>query len=253
MVERAHRLEQVYDVEVVAFSWPANGGGLEGVASYKSDKRDALASIGALDRCIQRIGDFLRIANTDNHKAIRKRAEKKFGDDAERREAFIADAMEKSCPVRISMMLHSMGNYLFKHLLLSNTYHARELVFDNVILAAADTNNVDHARWVDKIQCRSRVYITINEDDSALRASRMKLGSQQLARLGHLTYNLDSTHGTYVDFTQAKHVGTSHAYFEGEPTENEEVRAFFEAAVHGCRAEDRLQFDASRNLFRTKG
>ena len=46
-------------VEVVSFSWPANGGGAWGVASYKSDKRDALNSTGALDRCIQRIGHFI--------------------------------------------------------------------------------------------------------------------------------------------------------------------------------------------------
>jgi len=30
VLERAHALEQVYNLEVVAFSWPANGGGARG-------------------------------------------------------------------------------------------------------------------------------------------------------------------------------------------------------------------------------
>ena len=51
VLERADQFTKKYKVEVVAFSWPANGGGVRGAASYKSDKRDAKASIGALDRC----------------------------------------------------------------------------------------------------------------------------------------------------------------------------------------------------------
>ncbi len=44
VLERAHTFEMNYNVEVVAFSWPANGGGLRGAISYKDDKRDARAS-----------------------------------------------------------------------------------------------------------------------------------------------------------------------------------------------------------------
>jgi len=48
VVERCDLLAKTYGVEVVAFSWPANGGGIRGVASYLDDKRDAQASVVAL-------------------------------------------------------------------------------------------------------------------------------------------------------------------------------------------------------------
>ncbi|MBX3179341.1 MAG: alpha/beta hydrolase [Candidatus Hydrogenedentes bacterium] len=250
VLDRAWGFEQAYGVEVVPFSWPANGGGAWGVASNKSDKRDALNSTGALDRCIERIGQFIEQFNEEGLDRIRKAARLAHPDDKEQEDAFIAREMARACPIRVSMLLHSMGNYLFKHLLQSSTYHARDLVFENVILAAADTNNLDHARWVDEIRCRNRVYITINEDDSALRVSRMKAGDQQRARLGHYTYGLDSSQGVYVNFTKTKHVGDSHAYFEGEPVEkNPRAKAFFQAAVNGETAETPLPYNAAKNLY----
>lgn len=51
VLDRAEAIEKLYDVEVLVFSWPSKGGGVKGVASYKSDKSDAGASVGALDRC----------------------------------------------------------------------------------------------------------------------------------------------------------------------------------------------------------
>ena len=41
-------LEKLYNVIVVPFFWPANGGGASGAAAYVSDKRDARASADAL-------------------------------------------------------------------------------------------------------------------------------------------------------------------------------------------------------------
>ncbi len=148
------------------------------------------------------------------------------------------------------MMLHSMGNYLFKHLLKSSTYRGDLLIFDNVVLAAADTNNEAHAEWVDRIQCRGRIFITINEKDGALLASRMKMGEQQKARLGHYPYRLTSQRAVYVDFTKEPRVGDSHAYFEGSPLRNDRVRRFFREAINGAPAEGRLHYDVARNIYR---
>ncbi|MEQ8660312.1 MAG: alpha/beta hydrolase, partial [Gammaproteobacteria bacterium] len=51
---RAEDIARRYNVLVVPFSWPANGGGaLTGTLSYKSDKRDARASTGALERALK--------------------------------------------------------------------------------------------------------------------------------------------------------------------------------------------------------
>jgi esterase/lipase superfamily enzyme len=217
VLDRAAHLATTYGVEVVPFSWPANGGGVKGVASYKSDKRDAMASIGALDRAIARLNELLQELHTDHVQRIEAEATKRFGTDAEKWDRFFSAQAHKWCPFTINMMLHSMGNYVFKHLLQSSSYRGDALVFDNVLLVAADTNNAGHAEWVDRIQCRGRIFVTINERDSALAASRMKLGEQQLARLGHCPHSLDARKAVYVDFTDQAYVGDSHAYFEGRP------------------------------------
>lgn len=249
VLNRAMLLQQHYGVEVIPFTWPANGGGARGVVSYKGDKRDALASTGALDRCLGRLSEILHDIHEAHIRQIEAEADKRFPEDAEKWDRFFSAQAHKWCPFTINMMLHSMGNYVFKHLLKSSVYRGDQLVFDNVVMVAADTNNEDHAEWVDRIQCRGRIYVTINERDSALSASRMKLGEQQKARLGHHPYRLDSRQAVYVDFTDQPHVTTSHAYFEDRPLRNPHVRKFFEAALNGEFAENRLHFDQGRNMY----
>ena len=249
ILERARQLERLYGVEVLAFSWPANGGGT-GVASYKSDKRDAKASIGALDRTLEGVLRRLAEFNAGPLDAIRARAETTFPGDAERRERFISRASNEWCPFTINALFHSMGNYLYKHLLKSDSSQGTGLLFDNVVLASADANNENHAEWVDRIRVRRRLYITINEDDHALAAARAKSGDEQKARLGHYPYDLHSRQGVYVQFTDEPAVGTSHAYFEGEPaTENERIKKFFKEALNGSRAESRLDYDSGTNMY----
>lgn len=256
VLARAEQLQQAYGVEVIPFSWPANGGGFKGVASYRSDKRDALASTGALDRAITRLGEIVAQINAERVQRIEAEAEARFGNgarsgaDAERWDRFFTAAARKECPFSINMLLHSMGNYVYKHLLRSGTYNGGTLVFDNVVMVAADTNNASHAEWVDRIQARGRVFVTLNERDSALAASRLKMGEQQLARLGHWPHRLDSRQAVYVDFTDQPQVTDSHAYFEGRPLRNAAVRRFFDEALNGGFAEKRLRFDTGRNMYR---
>ena len=253
VLERAHNLEKLYHVEVLAFSWPANGGGLAGVASYKSDKRDAKASTGALDRVLEYVQKILQSFNQEAIDLVREEARIEYRDDPEKQNRYIATMVDKDCPFTVNAMFHSMGNYLYKHLLLSSSSEGAGLIFDNVILAAADANNPEHALWVDRIRCRSRVYVTINEDDKALSVSRMKTGDDQQARLGHYLYGLDSKQGVYVNFTDVLGVDSSHAYFEGDTIKrNKRIKRFFHEAFNGRRAElvENLNFDAATNMYR---
>jgi len=251
VLERAQGFEELYGVEVIVFTWPANGGGLGGVASYLSDKRDALASVGALDRAIQKLEGYLKELNEAQRQRIEAEAYVEHAGDADAWDDHYARALLRACPFTVNLVLHSMGNYIFKHFMGSSTYGGNRLVFDNVVLAAADTNNPGHVEWLDRVQCRRRVYVTINENDIALRASRMKTGEEQKARLGHYPYDLASRRVVYVDFTRAREVGDSHAYFEGKPaTRNQAVRDFFRRALNGEVAEDRLTYDVARNLYR---
>lgn len=252
VIERAQGLEEHYGVEVVAFSWPANGGGVQGVASYKSDKRDARASTGAVYRAMAKARGYLDDLNEHSLATIRAKAAEKFPNNYEQQHAYVTKLSEQYCPFNISLLLHSMGCYLFKQIQSSSTFDAHHMLFDNVILAAADANNADHAHWVDRIACRRRVYITINEDDSALRVSRIKSGEEQRARLGHYLHRLDSQQAYYVDVTDAPQVGNSHAYFEGDPVKRKtgSLYKFFHAALNGERAEENLSYHPPTHTWR---
>jgi esterase/lipase superfamily enzyme len=251
VIERAATFADLYGVEVIAFTWPANGGGLHGVASYLSDKRDARASVGAFERTLGKMHAYLREVNDAYVEEIRRRATEQFA-DAERRDRFIAEQMERGCPFTVNLALHSMGNYLYKQLLKSSLYQD-VLLFDNVVMVAADANNEGHVEWVDRIRARKRIYITINENDGALMASRMKAGEEQLARLGHHLHGLESRQATYLDVTGAPGVGDSHAYFEGSPIErNAELRELFRRAFNGEIVEDRLEYDVAKNVYRIR-
>jgi len=250
VLDRAAALERRYGLIVVPFSWPANGGGLKGITSYKSDKRDALASKGALDRTLGIMQNHLKIVTELVRDKFWREAEDRHPNDAEKRNSLYTELVDRECPVTINMMAHSMGNYLFKHVMKSSASEGTQLLFDNVLLVAADTNNKDHREWMDNIRVRRRIFVTINELDKALAVSRAKSGDEQLTRLGHSVDDLESRRAVYINFTGGKAVGTSHAYFEGSTIEkNPRIRTFFREALNGLDAEKRLNYKASRNVY----
>ncbi len=226
-LDTAETIRTWYDVEVVLFSWPANGGGgnplkdAHGLISYKWDKRDAAISIGALDRVFELFGEYL----------VKHR---KF---------------TQSCNQTISLLCHSMGNYLLKKLLSSKMYNGETLLFDNVILASADTNNAEHTEWVDRIAHRGSLYVTINENDFALKASRFKMGDKQRARLGHYTRNLVSDVAVYLDFTDTPKVGKSHGYFADDSVQEPRVFDVFDSILKGGKAEQFCSYNSHTGAF----
>jgi esterase/lipase superfamily enzyme len=181
--------------------------------------------------------------------SLRKQAFERFPDNAERRDELYAKLLRKECPFTINAMFHSMGNYLYKQMLKSTISEGNQLVFDNVVLCQADTNNAGHAEWVDRIRHNRRVFITINEEDYALRLSRIKPGDAQRARLGHFIKRLDSRIAHYVNLTSASWVKESHSPF-GEPSKkNEELARFFKRAFSGEAAEEDLRYREEGNWY----
>jgi esterase/lipase superfamily enzyme len=220
-LEIGHRIKELYKIEVVVFSWPSNGGGLSGVASYKADQRDAALSVNALDRCFEKLAAYFQ-----KHAAT-------------------------ACGQKFSLAMHSMGNYLFKRLLQSSIYQGETLLFDNIILLSADVNNKDHAEWVDRVKHRNHLFITINEDDFALAAARAKDGEQQQARLGHWLKSLNSRNAFYINFTDAQFIEAAHNYFsDNDPLKNPRVKQFFQTAFNGGRAEQGLVFDSGTRSYK---
>ena len=255
ILQRAHDLEQTYGVLVVCFSWPARGGGARGLLSYRQDKRDAKASVCAFERfLISASGHIDRLKGQAKLDCMR-RAAAKHPENHEARDMLFEELMAKACPVRLTLMLHSMGNYLLKQTLRSSTSDEIGSLFDNVVLVAADTNNAGHAEWVDRIRAREGILIVINENDRALRASEVKVGEAQRGRLGRLRRRLDSQLALYVDVTEAPQVGKGHAYFEGKPVASKTavLRRFFTSVFNGKRGEEALDQDPTLGIMRIAG
>jgi len=249
VMNTAFDLEERYEVEVIPFSWPANGGGVGGKLSYLADKRDARASAGALERTLKKLHEYLMLISESNREELRRQAAKKHPDNAQRRDALYAELLRKECPFTVNGLFHSMGNYLYKQMLKSTITQGNNLIFDNVVLCQADTNNLGHPNWVDRISHNRRVFITINENDFALRLSRIKPGDAQRARLGHFIKRLDSRIAHYINLTDASWVQESHSPF-GEPAEkNEKLKEFFLKAFTGEPAEELLRFRAEGNWY----
>jgi len=254
-------LEKTYGVVCLPFTWPSNGGGrpiwkkAHGLASYLSDKQDARSSVNALDRLILRIGNYTENLFGRRRVNVLEEAAKKFPNDLEARLRFQSKALDSLCPVKVSLLLHSMGNYLFQYVMASESNQSsRALLFENIILASADVNNSDHAEWVNRIPFRRNIYVTINEDDFALDAARKKFGDEQKARLGHYRHSLNAASAKYIDFTNVSAVGNAHTYFLDSPINNKSIREFFQAAFTGLRAEEKvgMRYDPAENIYQLR-
>ena len=255
VMETAEAIEKLYDVIVLPFSWPANGGGaLTGTAAYLSDKADARVSMDALNRFIGKVADYHTLLTANQRDKLRAQALKEVGDDnpGAVRERF-TQLLCEDCGATLNLLCHSMGNYVLKYATGPGRAASRDLVFDNITLAAADANNPRHEVWVERLQARRRIYVTVNENDFALGWSRRKPGEEQLTRLGSHLKGLAADNASYVDVTGNPHVGNAHGYFTGKPvTKNDDLRRFFATAFEGGRADDQLRYLPDNNSYRIK-
>lgn len=251
VLKAAHEIERLYNVIVVPFTWPANGGGvISGTASYLSDKSDARASAGALNRAIDKIQKYHILLTQAQTQIHHEKANNKHPDNPGAAATIYTKLQENNCKVKISLLCHSMGNYVFKHTLSTSENSTSKLVFDNICLVAADTNNKDHLRWVGKLDVRNRVYVVINENDSALKASRIKPGKEQKVRLGHYIKQLNSPNAHYIDVTNVKHVKSEHTYFKGSAVKNnDKLKKLFNGMLNGMSIEQTLTYRADNNSY----
>lgn len=246
----AEQLEEKHNVIAVPFTWPANGGGaLTGTIAYKSDKSDARASEGALNRAVGKIQFFHNLLVSGRKRALQVKAENKHKNNPQAAQFLFSTLMSKECPSTLNLLCHSMGNYVLKKSLLNGGSSTSQLVFDNVCLVAADTNNHNHAVWVENLDVRKRIYIVINENDFALKASRIKPGDEQKSRLGHYIKKLNSDNAHYINVTDSDLVDNMHSYFVGDAMNNVKLRKMFTDMFNGNVVENKLDYQADSNTY----
>ena len=250
ILKTAEQLEKKHDVIVVGFTWPANGGGaVAGTIAYKSDKSDARASEGALNRAVGKIHFFHDLLVSGRKKILQSEAEQKHKNNYEAAQILFSKLMKKECSSTLNLLCHSMGNYVFKKTLLNSGNSTSQLVFDNVCLVAADVNNHKHADWVENIDVRNRIYIIINENDFALKAARIKPGDEQKARLGHYIKKLNSDNAYYINVTTADFIDNMHSYFVGTAMKNIKLKKMFTEMFNGKAIENILEYQADSNTY----
>ena len=214
LLERARDLEDTYDVELVCFTWPSNPGGFIS-SEYRQARIAAEVSAPAFGRAIDKLIEY----------------QLKY--ESER------------CAESVTLLIHSLGNYMFRRLVESPIYDQRRLL-RNIIIAASDVDSADHANWLALVNYCKRLYVTINEQDSVLRISE----KVNPPRLGNTLDELVAQRVKYVDFSSAAEVGNSHTYFVGDALTNPEVRRFFHRAIRGQRAEAEVFYDQRLNAYR---
>ena len=211
-------LETNYKVNVLAFAWPSNQGGIV-LNEYRSARRAAQASATALDKVFELLETYL-------------------GGQSE------SDRIR--CPVRLSLLFHSLGNFLGESLLRSPIYEGETKIFDNVIFHQADVDSRSHAEWIDNAS-GMQTYVTLNYNDRILRKSDII----NPARLGQKLRGSRGTEPIYVDFSDGKGVGDTHNLLR-DTRSNDVIQSFWKRVLIGQAGEviDGLNFDLASQTYR---
>ena len=254
VVKTVEEIEALYKVIVLPFSWPADGGGVvSGTTAYLNDKQDARASMDALNRFLEKLQFFHSKLVQARKDELWEKASGAFPTNHTAAQQRFAELLDADCKVSLNMLCHSMGNYVLKYALRPTQAASKQLIFDNISLVAADDNNEAHAAWVEQLQVRNRLYITINENDFALEWSRRKPGDEQKARLGRYLKQLTARNARYIDVTGAEAVNNAHNYFTGKPVQrNAALKTLFSQALEGGRAEEGLDYAVDINAYRLR-
>ena len=211
-------METNYRVNVLAFAWPSNQGGLVW-DEYRTARRIAQASDTALDRVFELLGKYMGKQPQE-------------------------DRMQ--CPVKLSLLFYSLGGFLAESLFRSPLHTGETSIFDNVVFLQADVDSRSHAEWIDKIDGR-RTYVTLNADDRVLRKSDVINST----RLGQRLRGDRGDEPFYVDFTDGRGVGDAHNLLK-ETRLNLVIQSFWRRVLVGKAGEvvEGISFDPSSQTYR---
>ncbi|WP_264324102.1 alpha/beta hydrolase [Romeriopsis navalis] len=220
-LEASWRISQRYNVDVIVFSWASNPGGW-GPSEYNRARQAARSSANALDHALQKMGSYL----------------------IDRPQAEIGQ-----CNVRLNLLIHSLGNYLVENFVRDPIFSGETRIFDNVIFHQADVDHKHHDMWIDRVEYGRRIYVTINENDGALKVSDISNPS----RLGSTALGTAAT-PVYVDFTNADNVDRDHDFCIGDHG-NPAIYRFFQQVLTSHRGElaSEFTYDSRTNTFIMQG
>jgi len=194
-IAKARFLIDKQDVNIVLFSWPSRPKpvGLFDVSKLDDYIKDYVKSVlfgfgrPSLQAIfVKEIKKLLKDLIT-NYEPARKNAELSTT-DFHNALSVIKKHLIKQNKVKLSLFVHSMGNYLLEKTVEDKGY--LPILFTNIMLHQADVNASTHAIWVPRLlgSASKQIYVSVNVFDYVLAASnilhRYKLGNKNVERLG---------------------------------------------------------------------
>ena len=214
--ERCARLAEIYDVEVIGFSWPSEGYMSSGeelpnmapqaVAKADENDEDSLSAVtsgnrkeGWVERKIRRY----RQAKTNAQDS---------GDALARFLRLVASARLYAHQQRLTVSAHSLGCHFLQSAIETESSAESLAAAQNIALLAACCRAAGHETWVSKLKPKGQVFITYNKGDSVLFGAYIADGSQ--TKLGaEPGQRLIDPKVRYVSFTNAQVGSGGHGYF----------------------------------------
>ncbi len=216
--ERCARLEEIYGVAVVGFSWASEGFLSSGTelpsmpaagSADESDDTDGLARVNGGNRSegwAQRKIRRYHQAKTNASDSV---------DALARFLRLLATARLYANQQPMSLAAHSLGAHFLQNTIDVSSATESLGAVHNITLLAACCRASGHESWVNTLQPRGQVFIAFNHADIVLYGARIadhnqiKLGAEPDARLL-------SPKVRYVSFTNAQLEFGGHAYFVRE-------------------------------------
>ena len=210
--DRCAVLRKMYDVEVVAFSWPSEGslpdgsdlpGAKNGDPGNEGDLGDVSESNRTESKIIQKARRY-RQAKANAQDSV---------DALSRFLRLMSIARLQANAQPFSVAAHSLGGHFLQYTL--DIQSAREALgaAHNIALVAPCTRAAGHKDWVGKLRPKGKVFVTYNYGDSVLFGAYIVDGSQE--KLG-TTPGPDLVQNgmvRYVCFTNSPVGFGGHAYF----------------------------------------
>jgi hypothetical protein len=197
-IDRATRFTRLYNVTTIMFDWPTFRPYLSGGKNYKTSRHES--------------------------RSVSRSLAKLFSD---------LDKLHSSGlmgRIKISLLLHSMGNRLMKEAASHNYIDVKGPLFDNVILNAACVKTFMHKKWVQKMNFQKQIYITKNNHDRTLLLAGIAGLSKQLGR--HSGW-FKAKNAVYLNFSNV--LVHDHNYFLMNYLfkENPDIKVVFDDLFHG--------------------
>lgn len=175
-LNKCRKLSKIHDVNVIAFSWPSRPDKSGPEKRYREAQKIAVQSAPALDDALTKLASYTEFCRIQ---------------------------------VELNLLVHSLGNLLFKTFTESFPVDSSMNMFRRVILHQGSPANKNHHYWANQIEVSQESYLTINQKDKILRWAE-KIDPPTI---GKTRKNLVADETIYIDFTGGEHVDNKHQLF----------------------------------------